>query len=750
MFEFFFKYPWAAYSKGELLFASSWPAWLLWLLVAAGAAGLAYPLWRSRGTTSRRVKPVAIWLLQTAMVAVLLVLLWQPALSVATLRPQQNVVAVVVDDSASMGLKEGSESRLEQVKRALSPSVLKELQNKFQVRYFRAGARVERVSGVDGLKAESPATRLGDAVSQIASEATSLPIGAVVLLSDGGDNAGGIDLPTLSEIRRYRIPVHTVGFGAERPSSDLEITGAQFPARTLADSKITGVVTLKQWGLKGQKARLQVKDGGKVLAAREVTLQADGVEQSETVSFSAGQAGVRNLQVSVEPLSSETNRNNNSLTRLMNVDGTKPRILYIEGEPKWEYKFLRRAIELDQGLHLVSMVRTTQNKMYRQGISNPQELEQGFPATVDELFGYQGVIIGGVEANYFTPTQQELLRQFVDRRGGGLLFLGGRSGLSDGGWGASALAELMPTVLPNRKNTFQRDPANPELTAPGRDSLITRLEEDVQRNAEHWKKLPYLANYQDPGTPKPGAVVLAEMSPGGRGKLPLLVTQNYGRGRTAVFATSGSWRWQMLQPVEDLSHEMFWQQMLRWLVTGATGPVVSALPRSVFADEQKVPLRAEVRDKNYMPVSDAHVEARILGPDGLSETVVLQPDPATVGVYNADWGAAAEGNYVMELVARRGDTEVGRDVMPFRREDGVAEQFGTHQNRDLLEKLAQQTGGRYWRPDQVRELAQEISYSEAGISIRETRDLWNAPFFFMLALLLRGSEWLLRRKWGVV
>ena len=105
------------------------------------------------------------------------------------------------------------------------------------------------------------------------------------------------------------------------------------------------------------------------------------------------------------------------------------------------------------------MLRTTQNKIYRQGIETESEMEQGFPATVDELFEYQGIIIGGVEANYFTPTQQELLKQFVDRRGGGVLWLGGRGGLADGGWERSSLGELLPSICPDRKNTFHRDPA---------------------------------------------------------------------------------------------------------------------------------------------------------------------------------------------------------------------------------------------------------------------------------------------------
>jgi len=751
MFEFFFKYPLAAFSRGDVIFAARWPVWLLLVLILVAAFAFGLPLWRNRGTKkiAPRVKPVVLWLLQTAMVAVLLVLLWQPALSVATLRPQQNVVAVVLDDSKSMGIVEDSASRVERARQAMNGAVLDDLAKKFQVRLYRVAARAERIENLNQVKADAASTRLGEGLKEVASEAASLPIGAIVLLSDGADNAGGIDLETTNQIRRYRIPVHTVGFGAEKPNHDVELAGVELPQRVLANSRLAAQITFRQWGLANRRAKVTLKDGEKILAQREVTLKNDGVEQTEAVAFNSGNPGVRTVQASIDVGGGEDNDRNNALTRLVTVDSAKPRILYIEGEPKWEYKFIRRAIELDQGLQLVSMVRTTQNKFYRQGIEKPTELEQGFPATVDELFSYQAVIIGGVEANYFTPTQQELLKQFVDRRGGGVLWLAGRSGLADGGWAASQVAELLPTVLPNRKATFQRDPAFVELTPAGRDSLLARIDEDPARNVDRWKKLPYLANYEDPGTPKPGAVVLAEMTVA-KNRMPLLITENYGRGRTAIFATSGSWRWQMLQPVEDMSHEMFWQQMLRWLVSGTYGQVISSLSNSVYADEQAIPLRAEVRDRNYLPASDAHVEAHIIKPDGGSETVQLRPDAATPGLYTAAWGAVPTGSYVVETVARRGDQEVGRDAITFRREDGVAENFGTRQNRELLEKLAQQTGGHYWKPSDVKRLPSEISYSEAGISIRETRDLWDAPIFFLAALVLRGAEWLLRRKWGVV
>ena len=102
------------------------------------------------------------------------------------------------------------------------------------------------------------------------------------------------------------------------------------------------------------------------------------------------------------------------------------------------------------------------------------------------------------------------------------------------------------------------------------------------------------------------------------------------------------------------------------------------------------------------------------------------------------------------MIARRGQEELGRDVVTVRREDGVAENFHLEQNRELLDKLASQTGGHYYRPTEMNKLGEDISYSEAGITVRETKDLWDMPILFLLALLLRSSEWLLRRKWGVV
>jgi uncharacterized membrane protein len=751
MFEFLFKYPASAFSRGELVLLANWPKWILGILVLAASAGFALLLRSKLPKTLpalRGWRMAVLWFLQSAIAALLLILLWQPALMVAELKPQQNIIAVVVDDSRSMGIPENGSTRQAEAVKALEGGVISGLQKRFQTRLYRMDSKLTRVDGLEELHAAAPVTRIGDSLKQLADETTDLPIGAVVLLSDGSDNSGGIDLDTISALRSRHIPVHTVGFGREQ-YQDVEINDVSLPARALADSRLAASVSFHQRGYSGRKGMLAVRDGGKVLTTREITFGPDGNIQTESLLFNAGAAGAKPLSFSIDPLPGEENRANNALTRLVDVRSEKRRILYIEGEPRWEYKFIRRAEDDDRIVQISSMMRTSENKIYRQGIAEPKELAEGFPTKVEDLFPYQGIIIGSVEANYFTPEQQALIKDFVDRRGGGLLLLGGRYSLADGAWGVSSMADLLPTMLPNRKGTFHRDQATVELTPAGAESIICRLVEDPAKNIERWKKLPPLMDYEEIGTPKPGAAVLVEAKVGSR-NLPLLATENYGRGRTAIMATSSTWHWRMLLPVDDKSQEEFWQQLLRWLVSDSPGRVYSSLPNPMLFDDGHVRVSADVRDKKYMPLGDARVEAHFLGPQNTAALVEMTPDPNSPGIFNAEWTAEKPGTYTVEISAKRGDEDVGRDTLMFQRIDGVAENFRTEQNRDLLEKLASQTGGRYWQPQELSKLSNEIPYSEAGITIREAKDLWNMPAIFVLILLLPSSEWLLRRKWGLV
>jgi len=771
MFEFFLKYPRSAYARGQFALLGAWPKWVLVLLIVAAAAGLA-GLIHSRLSRAAPVmqswRAWIIWVLQTLLAALLLVLLWQPAITVAELKPHQNIIAVLVDDSRSMAITENGSTRQAQAIKALDDGFLSSLNHSFQVRLYRVDDAPARIESLKDLKPAAPSTRIGDSLKQLTEETSDLPIGAMVLLSDGDDNAGGISADVISALRARHIPVHTVGFGRERAEHDVELDDAVVAPRALADSRLTAKITFHQRGYAGGKVNLTVRDvttgQPKILAARTVGMGQDGNQQTETLLFDIGGAGAKTLEIAAVPLPGEQNTANNALTRVVNVGSDPRRILYVEGEPRWEYKFIRQAEEDDRMVQIVSMVRTSENKIYRQGISDPKELADGFPSRPEDMFAYQGLIIGSVEAGYFTPGQQELIREFVDRRGGGLLLLGGQFSLADGGWNASSLTDLFPTVLPTSGVTFHResDPKSganhttAELAPAGVDSIITRLVDDPASNAARWKTLPYLMDYQDAGIPKPGAAVLANMiTPEGR-KLPLLITEHFGQGRTAIMATGGSWRWQMSSPVGDTAHDLFWQQLLRWLVSDTPGHVAAAVPAQMLLDHGAVTLTAEVRDPQYNPAADAKVEAHILGPSGVTALVEMAPTPDSPGQFQAAWSAPKTGAYLTEVTAQHTDPhagtvkELGRDVLTFQRMDGVAENFHTEQNRDLLERLATQTGGQYWKPADLGKLAGGIPFSEAGVTIRETKDLWNLPLVFLVLVALRFSEWWLRRKWGIV
>jgi uncharacterized membrane protein len=763
MFELLFKYPTTVFTKGRFVLLGAWPGWLLVVLIAAAVGGLGWLIW----SRVRRLEPVknvtpemqvrraaAIWAMQSALVALVLVLLWQPAIVVAELKSQQNIIAVLLDDSKSMAIADsgadGKTTREAAAVKALEGGVLTGLQKRFQTRVYRLDEGLNRVEKTDTVQPAAAATHINAGLQKLAADTSDLPVGAVVLLSDGAENSGGVDLETISALRNRRLPVHTIGFGREQAVHDVEMEDVNVAPRAMADSRVRATVSVKQRGYPAGKTTLTAKDGDKILAQKEVALGADGVVQTETMFFNAGAAGVRRVTFSLAPLAGEESTANNAMTRLVSVSGTRRRILYVEGEPRWEYKFIRRAAEDDKELQIVAMLRTTENKIYRQGISDPSELADGFPNKAEDLFGYDGIIIGSVEAGYFSPRQLELLREYVDRRGGGLLFLGGRFALSNGGWGVSSVSELLPTFLPPGTDTFHRDQAFAQLTPAGADSTVTRLVDDPAKNVERWKTLPYMMDYQDPGNPKPGATVLAEMTTNGKPKMPLLVTQSYGRGRTAIMATSGSWRWQMSGALGDPTHDLFWQQLLRWVVADSPGRVTVSMPSLRLMDDGHVKLTATVRDKEYVVAPDAKVVAHMIGPDGASSLVDLTPVPSSAGTFAADWTAEKPGSYVAEITAGRGTDELGRDVMTFERLDGVAENFHTEQNKELLEKLSTETGGRYWAANEVGKLPSEISFSEAGISVRNTKELWNMPIVFLVLFGLMAGEWLLRRKWGMI
>ncbi len=745
MFEFLFKYSRATFDNGEFLFARDWPLWVAVCIGLGAAAALVYSLLKRRDTL--HVAQLAVLGgLQAAMVAVIVALLWQPALSTQTLRAQENSVALVLDTSASMSYGEQDASRLQQAVAALNDDVLEDLAESFELRLYAFATESETIEALEQVPAPGDSTRIGDALVDVLREARSSALGAVVLVSDGADNSDAFDAARFAEIAGYGVPVHTVGVGREFIPEDIELESVSMTTQVIPGSRVSAQVSIRH--AQSGEARLKVYDGDAILASEELTLPDNAEVTSHWVEFDVGEAGVKDLRFALDALPGERNTKNNEQYRAVNVPEDRRVILYVEGEPRWEYKFIRRAVGQDSPIRLASLLRTTPNKFYRQGIDSEDELENGFPEEKETLFAYDALIIGSFAAAGLTEEQQEWIRDFVSERGGSLLMLGGRRGLADGGWGNSAVAEVLPAELPDiGAPSFVRLPVPIQLTSEGEESLLTQLDSDPQTNRDLWSEMPDVADFQYLGAIKPGAVTLLEADVRGTAQ-PLLMQQRFGQGNAYILASGGTWRWQMQLPSDDQRHETFWRQILHALVSATPHPVVLTAERLFYTDEDEITLRAQVKDRSFEAVGDAEVTLSMLRNLADPVSVAMRPVPGEIGMYEATVQADATGLYRFEATASLGEELLGEGQFAVRRADGVSEHFQIQQNRPLLERLSSLTGGRYFTLGELDELSEAIQFSEAGIVERELLDLWDMPINFLLLMLLKAGEWVLRLVWG--
>jgi uncharacterized membrane protein len=745
VFEFFFKYSRATFERAELVFASGWPVWLLFVLIGLAAALVAVVIARRRSGLGP-ARAAALGVLQTALIALLLVIAWRPALVNQTLRPQENSVAVLLDTSGSMLYGEQQTSRLQEAVDDLSRDALTALRSKFDVSLFSFAGDLVELPSLEQIPAPGPVTHIGDALLGVLRGARAGAVAAVVLVSDGADNSDDLDAAEIAEIASFGVPVHTVGVGAESIPGDLELEDVQLPPVGLAGSTVSAQVSIRHSG--AALAQLKVYDGDAILASEAIQLPSTTGVTTRWIDLDVGAAGVRDLKFSLDALPGEVNVINNSRMRPMEVPEQRRHILYIEGEPRWEYKFIRRAIDDAPAIRVASLLKTTPNKFYRQGVEAADELVDGFPTDEVALFRYDALMIGSFEAAALTPEQQDMIREFVSRRGGSLLMLGGRRGLTDGGWGATSVAEVLPVRLPAVDGpSFVREPARAKLTPVGRSSALTRLDPDDKANDALWAGLPELADFQHVGDLKPGAEALLEADFQGRTE-PLLVHQRYGSGNAYVLTTGGTWRWQMQLPHEDQRHETFWRQLLQAAASTAPQPVTLTADHVFYGDESVVKLRADVRGKTFEPASDATVSLEVSDGLGPPTTLEMTPVAGEPGAYEASYETAHAGVLRFMADARAGAEELGRGQFAVRRQDGVIEHYRVGQNRPLLERLAAATGGTYFPVGDLSRLPEAVSFSEAGTVERQVLDLWNMPIVFLVLLLLKAGEWLLRLYWG--
>jgi len=742
LFELFFKYPLELYERSSLPYTGSWPTGLLVLLALAGLGAIGWTLYARRAAATPGLL-AAVGALQAMMLAVVLWLLALPGLETEELREGQNSLALVLDTSASMALGADS-ARVTRGRGHLQSAATASADLALAVQRYEFDASARRVDDYAGSAASGQASAVAESLRAVLQEARRSPLAAVVLASDGADTTGGLTTEEVADLAAFGVPVHTIAVGRASIPEDLELGDVVLPAKVLPDSTVTARVAVRHDG--AVDTRLRVYAGDELLASEPVSLPAGSTNSTVSVDFELGDPGPREIRFSIDGTENELEAANNARTRLVDVIDDSYRVLYFEGEPRWEYKFMRRALNEDRDLSLESLLKVSPNKFYRQGIQSGEQLADGFPRERAELFAYDALIIGSVEAATLSPDQQQMIRDFVSERGGTLLMLGGRLGLGNGGWGQSAVADALPARLPAIEvDSFRRRQVPVALTPQGGDAAMLRFATDDTENQRQWGELPAVADYQTVGELKPAAVPLINAETD-EGAVPLLITQAYGRGRSYILATGGTWRWQMSLPVEDQRHETFWQQLMRSLVAAAP-PAVSL---GAMPDGNGIELRAEFRDESFAPLTDIDVSAVVSAEDGGSLSVDLQPSATEAGIYVGRIEPDRSGTYFAEAIAARNDEPIATSRASLVLETGQSEAFGIRANPDLLERLSTATGGEMLTPERLNELPDLLRFSSAGITETEVRPIWDMPAIFLLLLLLKAAEWLLRRRRGTI
>lgn len=762
--EFLFKYPPYLFQQGTFGFSGArLTSIIVALLALAVLAVNALMLRRLRTSGIERT------VLLAGRVAAILVLAWcllRPVLVVASAVPSRNVVAVLVDDSRSMRIPDHNNApRAAFVRQHLaSPdsSLYRALAEQFQVRFYRTSGRGGRAAPLADSSFASSRSQLVDAALRVEDDLVGTPVAGVLLVSDGADNGSELGdrdrlMEQLVALRARGVPVFTIGVGSERFERDIEVVSVSAPRWVLRGGNVVVEAVVMQRGFGGRTVPIEVEDGGRIVARETVTLPRDGEAVTARVRAPASEAGARLLTVRIPVQQGELIDRNNVRTAVVSVRARREKILYVEGEPRFEVKFLRQAVAADSNLQLVTIVRTARDKYLRLSVDDSLELAAGFPRTREELFKYRAVVLGSIEASAFTLDQLRMLADFVSERGGGLIALGGRASFAEGGLRGTPLEDVLPVEIigdPGEPDSTALRHVRPVLTEAGRWHAAAQLAASDSATRARWESLPAITTLNEFGRPKPGAtVLLSARDIDGGGTRPLLAVQRFGRGRSAAFAAQDSWQWQMAAEVEveDDSHETFWRQLLRWLVTDVPDRVELVAATDGAQPNEGVRIRSEVFDERFVRVNGARLTAELEAPNGTRTPLPFEWSGARDGEYVSDALLGDVGVYAVHasviLPGPKADT-LRAEPMHLAAVSSEREYFGAERRSALLRQLAEETGGRYYEPNEAMNVARDLAHSASGVTVVERKDLWDMPAVFLLLALALAGEWAYRRRRG--
>jgi len=494
---------------------------------------------------------------------------------------------------------------------------------------------------------------------------------------------------------------------------------------------------------------LRIVRGETVVLSQSVTPTPDTDLERLSLQFTPDHDGLAVYRAEVPVAEGETVTENNAREFTVEIQDDRLPVLYAEGSPRLEYRFLRRALFRDPNFRVVGLLRLASDRFYVQGADESEKwLTEGFPRTPEHLFGFQAVILGDVEAAMFTPEQLALLEEFVKTRGGGLLMLGGVNSFGLGGYAGTPVARLLPVRVGAGDAAYSDETLQAQPTAEALAHPVMQLLPDPEQNRRLWSSVPDLIGITPVSGVKPDAALLLADRRAGR---PVFAVQNYGAGRVGAFTSGGSWYWQVSMPASDETHERFWKQVIRWLVLGARDHLTVETDAEIYARLSPVLIRATVLHQDLRPNNDAEVAASVRDPLGNTTDIPLEWTLSEEGVYECTYTPETEGNYEVSVRVEAAKTD--KAVTGFLVSEPVQEFSDAGLKREALEAAARLTGGAYFGTDEAAALAQRVRQDVRALQrsgrVGGRSPIWDMPLLFLLLIGLMVAEWVIRRRNGL-
>lgn len=625
--------------------------------------------------------------------------------------------------------------------------VLKDLGESLDVSYHGFGGTPHVISGagdLGGLSASEPVTSIAASLEAVA-KSGSIPPAGIVLFTDGIDNSSSQRTESvLQDLGARGIPVFPVPIGLTDPD-DVSLRNIVMQEVAFSGDSVPVRVQLHSKGYEKRSANLTVTLNGREVARRRIRLE--GGVQFEDIVFNMDlyEKGAARIVVTVQPFDDEVSVANNHLERGIRVVNEKVNVLYIEGNNRWEFRYLSAILKRDPRLNTTFIASSAGPEFAR---NSPEHIER-FPSQREEAFKYDLVILGDVDAGFFKPEELGLLEELIRDRGGSLLVLCGPMHTP-----ASFAGTPVETMLPVRFDAdgdweLASESVYPVLTPEGRSSMVMLLENEAEENDRIWSRVAPLDHLPPLLGAKPGATVLATLSDaaGGAQRYPLVAWHRYGTGKCLSLATDRLWRLRF--KTGDKYHWRVWSQCIQFLtlsrLMGEHKRIRLETDRSTYREGEQARLYAHVLDEDYEPVVRTSFEITVngVGDNALKERVSLQPDRTSPGLYEGYFTAPVPGRYRLE--ANEDDREVS-NTTEFQVAVVNEELMDTNMRLDGLKRMAQLTGGVCLSARDFPKLANLVDTKPVTTTVRSERSLWDNGWVAAVLVGLLGMEWILRRR----